>query len=190
MPCRMTIWRLKLGSYPVNPVFFRRAWHRCISGPFTIDRMGWSAIKCLQAGSRSALSIRAAVFLGFGLILGLWLFAWYAMSLRIAEAQRRTADINARCTNAQETLSRIADAGARGRRNSRDALLNPARAHPRVRPRASGTLHDDRDLLSHYVPWPIRRALTRGLRRLRKEPSMRIEHNARRAGQLQWEMAN
>ncbi len=54
---------------------------------------------------RSGLSIRAVVFLGFGLIFGLWSFAWYGISLRIADAQKRTASINARYANAQDTLS-------------------------------------------------------------------------------------
>jgi hypothetical protein len=46
--------------------------------------------------SRERLSIRAAVFLGVGLIFGLWLFAWAELSSRITDAQSHAAAINAR----------------------------------------------------------------------------------------------
>jgi len=102
---------------------------------------------------RSGLSIRAAVFLGFGLVLGLWLFAWYAMSLRIAETQRRTADINARFSTAQETLSEVRMQVLVGAVQLRDALLNPSSDRiPEYRQALQQTLRRIDDLLSHYVP--------------------------------------
>ena len=119
---------------------------------------------------RSALSIRAAVFLGFGLILGLWLFAWYAMSLRIAEVQRRTADINARFTNAQETLTGLRMHVLEGAVELRDALLNPTPARiPEYRHELQTTLQAIDDLLSHYVPVADSPAAREGLRQLREE---------------------
>ncbi len=74
---------------------------------------------------REGLSIRAAVFLGFGLILGLWLFAWMQLSLRITEAQARAAAVNARYVKAQETLSNIRSQALMASVVFRDVLLDP-----------------------------------------------------------------
>lgn len=71
------------------------------------------------------LSIRAAVFLGFGLILGLWMFAWVQLSLRIGDAQGRAEAINARYVKAQETLSSIRTQVLIASVAFRDALLDP-----------------------------------------------------------------
>jgi signal transduction histidine kinase len=73
---------------------------------------------------RERLSIRAALFLGFGLILGLWLFAWMQLSLRITEAQNRAAAMNARYVKAQETLSNIRTQVLMASVAFRDALLD------------------------------------------------------------------
>ena len=74
---------------------------------------------------RERLSIRAAVFLGFGLILGLWLFAWMQLSLRISEAQAHASGINTRYVRAQETLSNIRARVLLASVAFRDALLDP-----------------------------------------------------------------
>jgi signal transduction histidine kinase len=71
------------------------------------------------------LSIRAAVFLGFGLIVGLWLFAWVQLSLRIDDAQRRAHAINARYLTAQETVTNIRTQVLMASVAFRDALLDP-----------------------------------------------------------------
>src|SRR5687768_10782227 len=71
------------------------------------------------------LSIRAAVFLGFGLIFGLWLFAWMQLSFRITEAQDRAAAINARYLKAQESLAGIRTQVLTASVAFRDALLDP-----------------------------------------------------------------
>ena len=71
------------------------------------------------------LSIRAAVFLGFGLIFGLWLFAWVQLSVRITEAQARAAAINARYLKAQEGLANIRTQVLAASVAFRDALLDP-----------------------------------------------------------------
>ena len=119
---------------------------------------------------RSGLSIRAAVFLGFGLVLGLWLFAWYAMSLRIAETQRRTADINARFSTAQETLSEVRMQVLVGAVQLRDALLNPSSDRiPEYRQALQQTLRRIDDLLSHYVPVADSPAAQVALQHLREE---------------------
>ncbi len=69
-------------------------------------------------------SIHAAVFLGFGLVFGLWMFAWFQLSLRIADAQAHAAGINARYMDAQESLSSIRNQVLTGSVVLRDALLD------------------------------------------------------------------
>jgi signal transduction histidine kinase len=75
--------------------------------------------------TRERLSIRAAVFLGFGLIFGLWMFAWVQLSLRIGGAQERAEAINTRYVKAQETLSNIRSQVLMASVVFRDALLDP-----------------------------------------------------------------
>ena len=75
--------------------------------------------------TRERLSIRAAVFLGFGLIFGLWMFAWVQLSLRIGGAQERAEAINTRYVKAQETLSNIRSQVLMASVAFRDALLDP-----------------------------------------------------------------
>lgn len=75
--------------------------------------------------TRERLSIRAAVFLGFGLIFGLWMFAWGQLSLRIKESQSRAEAINTRYVKAQETLSNIRTQVLMASVAFRDALLDP-----------------------------------------------------------------
>jgi signal transduction histidine kinase len=65
------------------------------------------------------------VFLGFGLILGLWMFAWVELSLRIGDAQQRAQAITARYVRAQETLSNIRTQVLIASVAFRDALLDP-----------------------------------------------------------------
>jgi signal transduction histidine kinase len=74
---------------------------------------------------RERLSIRAAVVLGCGLILGLWLFAWMQLSLRISEAQTRAEGFNTRYVRAQETLANIRARVLMASVAFRDALLDP-----------------------------------------------------------------
>lgn len=75
--------------------------------------------------TRERLSIRAAVFLGFGLILGLWMFAWVQLSMKIGDAQQRAEAINTRYVKAQETLSNIRSRVLMASVAFRDALLDP-----------------------------------------------------------------
>jgi signal transduction histidine kinase len=75
--------------------------------------------------ARERLSIRAAVFIGFGLMLGLWIFAWVQVTLRVSDAQRHAAAINARYVKAQETLSSIRAQVLIASVAFRDALLDP-----------------------------------------------------------------
>ena len=75
--------------------------------------------------TRERLSIRAAVFLGFGLIFGLWMFAWVQLSFRIGGAQGRAEAINTRYAKAQETVSNIRAQVLMASVAFGDALLDP-----------------------------------------------------------------
>src|SRR5919112_5192356 len=69
--------------------------------------------------------IRAAVFAGFGLVAGIWLFAGYYFSGRMAELEQRSRDINARYTRAQDLLTTVRGQVLMGSVYVRDALLDP-----------------------------------------------------------------
>jgi signal transduction histidine kinase len=70
-------------------------------------------------------TIRMAVFVGFGLIGGIWLAAGYYFAGRMAELERRSTDINARYTRAQELLTTVRGQVLMGSVYVRDALLDP-----------------------------------------------------------------
>jgi signal transduction histidine kinase len=76
-------------------------------------------------GEELGRSIRAALFLGFGLIVGVWLFAGYYFTRRIADVERQAAAINARYMHAQELLSTVRAQVLVGSVYVRDALLDP-----------------------------------------------------------------
>jgi signal transduction histidine kinase len=103
--------------------------------------------------ARERMSIRAAVFLGFGLILGLWIFASVQLSLRISEARDRSGGINARYVRAQETLSSIRTQVLMASVAFRDALLdrNPDNIE-RYRRQLEETYSEVDRLLHAYQP--------------------------------------
>jgi signal transduction histidine kinase len=70
-------------------------------------------------------TIRTAVFVGFGLIGGIWLAAGYYFTGRMAELGQRSADINARYTRAQDLLTTVRGQVLMGSVYVRDALLDP-----------------------------------------------------------------
>jgi signal transduction histidine kinase len=103
--------------------------------------------------SFEGLSIRAAVFLGFGLIFGLWCFAWIQLSLRISEAQDHAAAITARYMNAQETLSSVRTQVLMASVTFRDALLDRTADNIDVHRRQLEDVYVTVDeLLQRYVP--------------------------------------
>lgn len=71
------------------------------------------------------VTIRAALFIGFGLTFGLWVLAGYQFTQRIAEVQRDAAETNAQYTRAQELLSTVNAQLLLGSIYVRDALLDP-----------------------------------------------------------------
>jgi signal transduction histidine kinase len=71
------------------------------------------------------LTIKAALLLGFGLTMGLWLFAGYFFTRRMAEVQQDAALINGRYMHSQELLSTIRAQVLLASVYVRDALLDP-----------------------------------------------------------------
>jgi signal transduction histidine kinase len=71
------------------------------------------------------VTIRAALFIGFGLTFGLWVLAGYQFAQRIAEVQRDATQTNAEYTRAQELLSTVRAQLLLGSVYVRDALLDP-----------------------------------------------------------------
>jgi signal transduction histidine kinase len=99
------------------------------------------------------LSIRAAVLLGCGLILGLWLFAWMQLSVRIGEAQSRAQAFNVRYVKAQDTLSNIRARVLIASVAFRDALLDPdPTSLSRYKDQLEQAYTDLDELMRSYVP--------------------------------------
>jgi len=71
------------------------------------------------------LTIRAALVLGFGLVLGLWLFTGYAFTTRLAAAEARAAEVTRRYMQAQDALSTVRLQLNASSIALRDALLDP-----------------------------------------------------------------
>lgn len=115
-------------------------------------------------------SIRAAVFLGFVLTFGIWLFAWYPLNMRIAEAQAKAAAINERYMRAQEVLSSVRTQVVYESVYLRDALLDPspqALAGYRAQLDAASRAVDE--TLKRYVPVSDAAAEREQFTRLRQE---------------------
>src|SRR5260370_34723567 len=69
-------------------------------------------------------TIRAAVFLGLGLVFSIWLFLGDSFTRRITDVERQPA-LYARYTRAQELLSAVRSQVLLGSVSVRDALLDP-----------------------------------------------------------------
>jgi signal transduction histidine kinase len=99
------------------------------------------------------LTIQAALVIGFGLTLGLWVFAGWYFTDRIATVQRDAEAINARYMRAQELLTTARSEVLFGSLSVRDALLDP---DPVATVRTSETVQQKFQLvdvmLRQYVP--------------------------------------
>jgi signal transduction histidine kinase len=80
----------------------------------------------MTRGLPEHLTIRAALLLGFGLTMGLWLLAGYQITTRLTNAQRDAAVTNERYRQAQELLSSVREQVLLASVVVRDALLDPA----------------------------------------------------------------
>jgi signal transduction histidine kinase len=100
-----------------------------------------------------ALTIRAALLLGFGVTLSVWLLSGLYFSDRVAELQQQSAAINARYMRAQELLSTVRAQMLLGSVFVRDALLDPnPGATAEYRRQVEETFHTADQALEQYVP--------------------------------------
>ena len=98
-------------------------------------------------------TMRAAVFIGFGLVAGIWLFTGYYFTGRMAELERRSADIDRRYMHAQDLLATARSQILMGSVYVRDALLDPNPATADEYRRQLQESYDTADAaLRGYVP--------------------------------------
>lgn len=124
----------------------------------------------MQRLGLEGLTIRAAVVLGFGLTLGVWLFTGYYFTRRLSAVEAESAAISARYMRAQELLSNVAGQVLLSSVYLRDALLdpNPSEIHNH-RQRLEDTYDAlDREL-DQYVPVLDSLAERQQVDRLRQE---------------------
>lgn len=118
------------------------------------------------------LTIKAALLLGFGLTVALWIGTGLQFTRRIAEVQREAAAINRRYMNAQELLSTVRAELLIGSVYARDALLDPDPAASDAYRQQVHTTYTAVDAaLDRYVPvldTPVEQAR---IARLRQEVS-------------------
>jgi signal transduction histidine kinase len=98
-------------------------------------------------------TLRTTVFIGFGLVAGIWVFAGYYFTGRMAELEKRSTDINARYTRAQDLLTTVRGHVLMGSVYVRDALLdpNPATAEE-YRRQLEESYRSADEALKGYVP--------------------------------------
>lgn len=97
--------------------------------------------------------IRAALFLGFGLVVGIWVFAAFYFTRRIADVERQAASINERYARAQELLSTVRAQVLLGSVYVRDALLDAdASAAAESRRRLEDVYKTVDQAMQQYVP--------------------------------------
>jgi signal transduction histidine kinase len=99
------------------------------------------------------LTIKAALLLGFGLTVGLWLVTGFQFTRKMVEVQRDAAAINRRYMSAQELLSTVRAQLLIGSVYARDALLDPNPASADAYRRQLQTTYVAVDAaLDRYVP--------------------------------------
>ena len=114
--------------------------------------------------------MRAAVFAGFGLVAGVWLFAGYYFSVRMAELEERSSAINARYTRAQELLTTVRGQVLMGSIYVRDALLDPNPSNAdEYRRQLEESYRTADEVLQGYVPVVDVPGEQRRIARLRRE---------------------
>jgi signal transduction histidine kinase len=116
------------------------------------------------------LTIRKVLLTGFGLMLGLWLFAGYQVTQRVRAIQESNAGIGARYQQSQELLASVRTQVLEASVELRDALLDPdvtrQAEHRKSIERAYGAI-DTR--LKQYVPFLDSPAERERVNRLRAE---------------------
>jgi signal transduction histidine kinase len=98
-------------------------------------------------------TIKAALLIGFGLTLGLWLWAGYDFIQKMSLVQQEAEAINVRYMQAQELLANVRPQVLIVSITLRTALLDPEpRSRGGYRDRVTQTLHSIDDTLERYVP--------------------------------------
>lgn len=99
------------------------------------------------------LSLKTALFAGFGLTVGVWLFAGLYFGSRIAELDRQTADVSERYLHAQRLLTSARVGVLLASVHFRDALLAPDRGLlDETRQSVTIELEQAAESLARYVP--------------------------------------
>ena len=101
----------------------------------------------------NGLTIKAAVVLGFGVTLGVWLVTGYRSAQRMAAVQQEAQQVSARYMHAQELLSTVRAHVLLASVHVRDALLDPVVSNAsgyRVRVEDAYTVI--REALGQYTP--------------------------------------
>ena len=115
------------------------------------------------------LTIRAALYLGFGLTFGVWLLTGYQFSQRMGELERRSDAINARYMRGQDLLSIVRAQILLGSVYARDALLDPDAASVDTYRRQLEDAYRSADVaLQQFVPVVDSPAKREQLKRLRE----------------------
>jgi signal transduction histidine kinase len=116
------------------------------------------------------LTIKAALFLGFGLTFGLWIITGYQFTRRMADLEREAGEISRRYMQAQELLATVRAQILIGSVYVRDALLDPDPASATAYHRQLlDTYRAIDDALQRYVPVLNAPAERDRLVRLRRE---------------------
>ena len=135
----------------------------------SVDAIGVT-MRSMEGRLVERLMIRAVLLSGFGLMLGLWLFAGYQVTARLQAVQRDGAAVSAGYQQAQELLASVRTQVLVASVLVRDALLDPdahAQAnHRQTIEQAYGAIDT---LLMQYVPFLDSAAERERVGRLRAE---------------------
>lgn len=96
--------------------------------------------------------MRSVLLAGFGLTVGIWLFAGNYFLNRISEIEKRTAAVNVSYMQAQERLSTVRAQVLLASVYVRDALLDPNRATADYRGQMNAAYDSASRALNQYVP--------------------------------------
>jgi hypothetical protein len=101
------------------------------------------------------LTIRSAVLLGFGVILGVWLLSGFYFARRMADVAAESAAINERYMQGQEQLATVRAQVLLASVYVRDALLDPNPAATiEYRRQVNGAFQIAATALDRYQPMP------------------------------------
>ena len=124
----------------------------------------------VSANTAGGPTLKAALLLGFGLTLGLWVFTGYDIANRVKAMQDEANQITSRYTRAQELLSTIRAQVLLGSVYVRDALLDPDPAATEgYRQRLTQVYGDIDRALTQYVPVLDSEGERQGVQRFRRE---------------------